>query len=131
MLRSIGPMELLVILLVALLWPLDIAVRRITLGPRQLLNTAVALARERGGGDLEVGMPTELARLRDRVASTRRRHVLEGEPSKAQSQTCSRMVERLRTVSGWRMKNSSSANSRAAFSEPRLTSGWRLRASLR
>jgi hypothetical protein len=74
----------LLVLLVALLWPLDIAVRRITLGPRQLLNTAVALARERGGGDLEVGMPTELARLRDRVASTRRRHVLEGEPSKAQ-----------------------------------------------
>jgi hypothetical protein len=69
----------LLVLFVALLWPLDVAVRRITLSPRQLLNTAVTLARERGGGDLEVGMPTELARLRERVANARRRQVVESD----------------------------------------------------
>jgi von Willebrand factor type A domain len=73
----------LLVLLVALLWPLDVAVRRITLSPRQLVNTAVTLARERRGGDLEVGMPAELTRLRERVASGRRRHVVEGQASPA------------------------------------------------
>ena len=76
----------LLVLFVALLWPLDVAVRRITLSPRQLLNTAVTLARERGGGDLEVGMPAELARLRDRVSTTRRRHVLGSEPPPSRSE---------------------------------------------
>jgi hypothetical protein len=79
----------LLVLFVALLRPLDVAVRRITLSPRQLLNTAVTLARERGGGDLEVGMPAELARLRDRVATTRRRHVVGSElpPSRSEEPT--------------------------------------------
>ena len=70
----------LLVLFVTLLWPLDIAVRRITLGPRQLLHTAVTLARERRGGDLEVGMPVELAQLRERVAARRRRQAVEREP---------------------------------------------------
>jgi uncharacterized membrane protein len=71
----------LLVLFVAVLWPLDVAVRRITLGPRQLLNTAVAIARERGGGDLDVGVPSELTRLRERVATTRRRHGIERDPA--------------------------------------------------
>src|SRR5205807_6006053 len=61
------------LLLVALLWPLDVATRRITLSPRQLVANAVALATERRARDLEVAVPEELARLRARVASTRRR----------------------------------------------------------
>ncbi len=73
----------LLVLLVALLWPLDIAVRRITLSPRQLVHNAMALAREHRAADLEVAMPEELARLRSRVASTRRRKVGEREPPPA------------------------------------------------
>ena len=46
---------------------------RITLSPRQLVANAVALATERRARDLEVAVPEELARLRARVASTRRR----------------------------------------------------------
>jgi len=61
------------LLLAALLWPLDIAVRRITLSPRQLVANAVGLVTERRAGDLEVAVPAELSRLRERVASTRRR----------------------------------------------------------
>lgn len=65
----------LMVLLAAVLWPLDIAVRRITLSPRQLVANAVALAREGRTQDLEVAVPAELARLRNRVARTRRRRV--------------------------------------------------------
>jgi uncharacterized membrane protein len=61
------------VLLAALLWPLDVAMRRITLSPRQLVSNAVMLATERRMRDLEVAVPEELARLRERVASTRRR----------------------------------------------------------
>ena len=61
------------VLLAALLWPLDVAMRRITLSPRQLVSNAVMLATERRMHDLEVAVPEELARLRERVASTRRR----------------------------------------------------------
>ena len=69
----------LLVVLVALLWPLDVAVRRITLSPRQLVNNAVALARERRSADLEVVVPDELTRLRSRVTSRRRRRAPEGE----------------------------------------------------
>src|SRR5215467_3356935 len=61
------------VLLAALLWPLDVAMRRITLSPRQLVSNALMLATERRMHDLEVAVPEELARLRERVASTRRR----------------------------------------------------------
>ena len=61
------------LLLAALLWPLDVAVRRITLSPRQLMNNAIALATARRMHDLEVAVPEELAQLRRRVASTRQR----------------------------------------------------------
>jgi hypothetical protein len=73
----------LLVLLVALLWPLDIAVRRITLSPRQLVHNAMAMAREHRATDLEVTVPEELARLRSRVASSRRRRVGEREPPPA------------------------------------------------
>jgi uncharacterized membrane protein/Mg-chelatase subunit ChlD len=63
------------VLLAALLWPLDVAVRRITLSPRQLVANAVSLITERRARDLEVVVPEELQRLRDRVVSTRRRPV--------------------------------------------------------
>ncbi len=61
------------ILVAVLLWPLDVAMRRITLGPRQLLDNAVSLAARRRAPDLEVAVPEELARLRERVARARRR----------------------------------------------------------
>src|SRR2546429_3205003 len=61
------------LLLAALVWPLDVAVRRITLSPRQLVANAVGLVTERRARDLEVAVPAELSRLRQRVASTRRR----------------------------------------------------------
>jgi hypothetical protein len=69
----------LLVLLVALLWPLDVAVRRITLSPRQLVNNAVALARERRSADLEMVVPDELTRLRSRVTSRRRKRATEQE----------------------------------------------------
>src|SRR5262245_54978037 len=68
------------LLLVALLWPLDVAVRRITLGPRQLLENALALVTERRPRDLEVAVPEELMRLRERVASGRRRRASPAAP---------------------------------------------------
>jgi hypothetical protein len=61
------------LLLAALLWPLDVATRRITLSPRQLYANAVSLLTERRSRDLEVAVPAELSRLRERVASTRGR----------------------------------------------------------
>jgi uncharacterized membrane protein len=61
------------LLLAALLWPLDVAARRITLSPRQLYVNAMSLVTERRARDLEVAVPAELSRLRERVASTRRR----------------------------------------------------------
>jgi hypothetical protein len=61
------------LLLAALMWPLDIAVRRITLSPRQLVENAIGLVTERRARDLEVAVPAELSRLRERVATTRRR----------------------------------------------------------
>jgi hypothetical protein len=72
----------LLVLLAALVWPLDVAVRRITLGPRQLLANALTFARERRAAELEIAVPEELARLRRRVAATRRPRVgVEAPPS--------------------------------------------------
>jgi uncharacterized membrane protein len=61
------------ILLCVLVWPLDIAARRITLRPRQLLANVAEYAREQRMTDLEVAAPAELARLRERVEGVRRR----------------------------------------------------------
>jgi hypothetical protein len=61
------------LLLAALLWPLDVAARRITLRPRQLAANVIQYARERRMEDLEVAAPAELVRLRSRVESIRRR----------------------------------------------------------
>src|SRR5215472_2154761 len=68
------------LLLAALLWPLDVATRRITLSPRQLYANAVSLLTDRRARDLEVAVPAELARLRERVASTRGRRPLGAPP---------------------------------------------------
>jgi uncharacterized membrane protein len=68
------------LLLAALLWPLDVAIRRITLSPRQLAANAAALVMERRARDLEVVVPEELMRLRERVASTRRRRPVGAPP---------------------------------------------------
>jgi hypothetical protein len=61
------------ILLCVLVWPLDIAARRITLRPRQLLANIAEYARERRMADLEVAAPAELTRLRERVEGIRQR----------------------------------------------------------
>jgi hypothetical protein len=68
------------LLLAALLWPLDVATRRITLSPRQLYANAVSLLTERRARDLEVAVPAELSRLRERVASTRGRRPVGAPP---------------------------------------------------
>ena len=74
------------LLLAALLWPLDVAMRRITLSPRQLVSNAVMLATERRMRDLEVAVPEELVRLRERVAVTRRRTQVTPPPPLAESE---------------------------------------------
>jgi uncharacterized membrane protein len=61
------------ILLCALVWPLDVAARRITLRPRQLLANIAEYAKERRMSDLEVAAPAELTRLRERVEGVRQR----------------------------------------------------------
>lgn len=68
------------VLLAAVLWPLDVAARRITLSPRQLVANAVSLVRERRAADLEVSVPEELVRLRERMAGARRRRRPAGSP---------------------------------------------------
>ena len=60
------------LLVVALLWPLDIAVRRLTMSRAQAAAAARALASLRRPPDLELEAPAELARLRQRVAPYRR-----------------------------------------------------------
>jgi uncharacterized membrane protein len=61
------------ILICVLVWPLDVAARRITLRPRQLLANIAEYAREQRMTDLEVAAPAELTRLRERVAGMRQR----------------------------------------------------------
>ena len=62
------------LLVVAVLWPIDVAVRRLTLSPRELVGVFGALARLRTPGEVVVvEAPPELARLRERVTGYRRR----------------------------------------------------------
>ena len=69
------------LLLVVLLWPLDIALRRLMLSPRQLGTLAAEMLALRRPSMLEVAAPEELVRLRTRVASTRRRRPAAAAPS--------------------------------------------------
>ena len=62
---------------VALLWPLDIAVRRLTLAPRQLGGLVRAMLTLRRPEEIEIAAPEELVRLRNRVAGMRRRRPAE------------------------------------------------------
>jgi uncharacterized membrane protein len=59
------------LLLVALLWPIDVAMRRLTASPQQLVRAAVALARERAQ---EVESSPELAQLRGRLTELRQQN---------------------------------------------------------
>ena len=61
------------LLLVVLLWPLDVALRRVVLSPRQFASVLGALARRKRPVELAVEVPPELVRLRSRVAGYRRR----------------------------------------------------------
>jgi hypothetical protein len=63
------------LLMVAVLWPLDVAMRRLTLTPRQLRSLAAAIFARRRPVDVEIVVP-ELARLRGRVAGVRRRRAV-------------------------------------------------------
>jgi hypothetical protein len=58
---------------VALLWPLDVAIRRLILGPRQLARAMVSVLTLRRPAEIEVAAPPELVRLRRRVAGYRTR----------------------------------------------------------
>ena len=62
------------LIVVAVLWPIDVAIRRLTLGPREVLAMANSLVRLRSPkGIIEVEPPPELARLRRRVSGYRKR----------------------------------------------------------
>jgi len=61
------------LLAVAILWPLDVALRRLTMSRAQALAAARALVALRRPPDIELEAPPELARLRNRVAPYRRR----------------------------------------------------------
>ncbi len=74
------------ILVAVLLWPLDVAMRRITLGPRQLLDNVIALAARRRAPDLEVVVPEELVRLRERVVRVRQRSLSTPSPAAGANQ---------------------------------------------
>jgi hypothetical protein len=65
----------LLLLIVAVLWPLDVAMRRLTLTPRQLGSLVRAIVERRRPAEVEVVVP-ELARLRGRVSGVRRRRVV-------------------------------------------------------
>jgi uncharacterized membrane protein len=65
----------LLLLVVAVLWPLDVAMRRLTLTPRQLGSLARAIVERRRPAEVEVVVP-ELARLRGRVTGVRRRRAM-------------------------------------------------------
>jgi hypothetical protein len=61
------------LLVVVLLWPLDVALRRLTMTRTQAVAAVRALAALRRPPDIELEAPPELARLRRRVAPYRRR----------------------------------------------------------
>lgn len=58
---------------VALLWPLDVAIRRLILSPRQVASLAASIATFKRPTEIEIAMPPELARLKRRVAGYRDR----------------------------------------------------------
>jgi Ca-activated chloride channel homolog len=60
------------LIVVALLWPLDVALRRLTMTRAQAVATVRALAALRRPPDIEMEAPPELARLRRRIAPYRR-----------------------------------------------------------
>jgi hypothetical protein len=66
------------LLAVAILWPIDVALRRLTLSPRQLVGLVRDVVTFRWPKDVEVVVPPELVRLRSRVAPFRRRRVEAG-----------------------------------------------------
>jgi uncharacterized membrane protein/Mg-chelatase subunit ChlD len=61
------------LLLVVLLWPLDVALRRVVLSPRQFVSVAGAMLQRRRPAELTIEVPPELVRLRSRVAGYRQR----------------------------------------------------------
>jgi hypothetical protein len=61
------------LLLVVLLWPLDVAVRRVVLSPRQFVSVLGAMLQRRRPAELTIEVPPELVRLRSRVAGYRQR----------------------------------------------------------
>ena len=61
------------LLIVVILWPLDVALRRVVLSPRQFVSVLGALSRRRRPADVTMEVPPELVRLRSRVAGYRRR----------------------------------------------------------
>jgi hypothetical protein len=61
------------LLLVVLLWPLDVALRRVVLSPRQFISVLGAMVQRKRPAELTVEVPPELVRLRSRVAGYRRR----------------------------------------------------------
>ncbi len=72
------------LLFVALLWPLDVAIRRLTLTPRQLASVAAALARRRRPSEIELAPPPELVRLTRRVSGYRSRPTAPLPPAESQ-----------------------------------------------
>lgn len=69
----------LLLLLAVLLWPIDIAVRRLMLSPRQLLAVARSVATLRRPAQVELAVPSELARLTQRVGRRRGGHAPAGQ----------------------------------------------------
>jgi uncharacterized membrane protein len=63
--------------LVALLWPLDVAMRRLTVSPHKVVQAAIELARE---GAHEVEASPELNRLRGRLSEVRQRSRARADP---------------------------------------------------
>jgi hypothetical protein len=61
------------LLFVVLLWPLDVALRRVVLSPRQFVSVLGAMLQRRRPAELTIEVPPELVRLRSRVAGYRRR----------------------------------------------------------
>ncbi|MDQ6946246.1 MAG: VWA domain-containing protein [Actinomycetota bacterium] len=72
-LRVTGDWSSPLLLLAVVLWPLDVAVRRLTLTPRQLVSTLAALVRPRRRPEMELAAPSPAAELRGRL-DRRRRH---------------------------------------------------------
>jgi uncharacterized membrane protein len=68
------------LIIAVLLWPLDIALRRLTMTAGQAAEAVAAIASFRRPAAVEVEAPPELARLRARIAPYRRRRNQPAEP---------------------------------------------------